>query len=590
MTELSEMALDPDVAAAPVATTHAHAHARSRAEQWAPLATGLLLALPVLLFDYPPMSDLPMHEATVGILRHFGDASMFPDGLYFRNLGHPNQLFHAVALLLSLVMRTETACKIVVAAAVAGLPVAAARLAAHLGASRWTAVIVAPLALGWLFFMGLVANLVGLALLLAVLPALDRFVQRPSAKGALRALGLAVVLYFAHEAVMFVYAGAALLFALAYPLRGRDALLRFAVFAGCVALTLAQLAYQAPLLARSLVATPTVWMPLGQKLVGMPGVLFGAYDLMESRVLFALTTLAVAALGLERWRARRAGASRASRAEATGGGGRLGRARALLHAYRFEAFAGSCMLAYLAYPLTLNGATYVYHRFLPPAFALGVIALAPRREISRTVEPSRRLHALTAFLALVLPLASLLIVLPAFAEESQNYRDVRRLSPHVTKGSAVMILAGTARTHGYVRATMGNSVVAERGGRSLFSFSESPIAPVMVRPAARWSEALSRIIPDNGRLCPAHDFKRFKYLMFHTNDVQLEYLMAQSLRPEARLVDVAGEWALFESTLDVVPLTAHDVRAPEPCPGDTLGVRLGKTAADLRRMTDTEAH
>jgi hypothetical protein len=585
MTELSEVALDPNAAAALAATTSVDTRARSRAEQWAPLATGLLLALPVLLFDYPPMSDLPLHEATVGILRHFGDASMFPDGLYFRNLGHPNQLFHAAALLLSLVMRTEVACKIVVAAAVAGLPVAAARLATHLGASRWTAVIVAPVALGWLFFMGLVANLVGLALLLAVLPALDRFVQRPSVKGALQGLGLAVVLYLAHEAVMFVYAGAALLFALAYPLRGRDALLRLAVFAGCVVLAVAQLAYQAPLLARSLVATPTVWMPLGQKLVGMPGALFGAYDLMESRVLFTLTALAVAALGVERWRAREPGASRV---EATGGGGRMAGARALLHAYRFEAFAASCMLAYLAYPVTLNGATYVYHRFLPPAFALGAIALAPRGR--RPVDRPRRLHPLTTFLAMVLPLASLLIVLPAFAEESQNYRDVVRLSPHVTKGSAVMILAGTARTHGYVRATMGNRIVAERGGRSLFSFSESPIAPVMVRPAARWSEALSRIIPDNNRLCPAHDFKRFKYLMFHTNDVQLEYLMAQSLRPEARLVDVAGEWALFESTLDVVPLTAHDVRAPDPCPGDTLGVRLGKSAADLRRMTDTEAH
>ncbi len=587
MTDLGERGFVSTPSAAPEPAAPPIAHARpglgERLARWAPVVAGVAIALPVLLSDYPPMADLPMHEASVGILRRFGDEAMFPRGLYFRNFGHPNQLFHAVALLLSFAFRTDTACKLVVAGAVGGLPVAAARLADHLGRSRWTALIVAPVALGWLFFMGLVANILGLTLLLAALPTLDRFMDRPSARGAVRALGLSLLLYFAHEAMMFLYAAAALLFALAYPLRSRDAALRLSVFVGSVVLTLAHLAYQAPILARSMVATPTVWLPVWLKITGLPGTLFGAYDLPESRVLLGLSVAAIGAMLVERWRERRARPVEA----------RVSSCRGRLHAYRFEAFAACCGVAYLAYPLTLNGATLVYQRFLSPAFVVAAIALSPRarRDSAGRAAPFA-LHPLTPFLASVLPVASLFVVLPAFAEQGQSYRDVRALLAHVAKGSAVIALGGGAREapHGFARATMANRVIAERGGRMLFSFSESPIAPVMVRPDLHWAEPIARIVPKETELCPAHDFKRFRYVLFRTNDVQLEYLLAQSLRPEARLVDVAGDWALFESTLDVVPLTSHDVRAPSPCPGGNLGARLGKTSAELRAQLDAAGH
>ena len=275
-------------------------------ERWAPYVTGVLLALPVLMADYPPMTDLPFHEASVSILRHFGDPSMFPPGLYFRNFGHPNQLFHLSAWLLSYVVSTTMACKLVVATAVATLPIASARLATHVGASRWTALVVAPVALGWLFFMGLVANILGLTLLLALFPTLDRFMQKPTPRGAAKAIGGAVLLYFAHEAIMFDYAAAALLFTLAYPLMSKATLARLSVFAFCVVITLAQLVYQAPLFTKSSNASKIVQTPIVAKITGLPGILFGAYDQGASRTLFALSAFALALLAIQRWREREA--------------------------------------------------------------------------------------------------------------------------------------------------------------------------------------------------------------------------------------------------------------------------------------------
>ena len=247
-----------------------------RLEAWAPFMAGAMLALPVLAFRYPPMGDLASHEALVSILRHFGDARYFPDGLYERNLGQPNQLFHAAAWLLSLGVRTDTACKLVVAATVLGTAVAAGHLASHLRVTRWAALLVAPLALGWMFRWGLVANMMGFALWLAALPRLDRLARDPTPAGALAATGLTVLLYLAHESSMLLYAVAAVVFAVQTPRRLRS----FALVAlpGAVAVLLAALyaVRSEPLKAASILAVGPMTMPLVDKVTGLPGALFSA--------------------------------------------------------------------------------------------------------------------------------------------------------------------------------------------------------------------------------------------------------------------------------------------------------------------------
>src|SRR5262249_30387630 len=140
------------------------------------------LALPTLLAHDLPTTDLPMHEAVVGILRHFGDAAYFPPNLYRLNLGHPNQLFHVSAWLLSYAFGARWACKLVVAFAQIAILESGARLADYLGRSRWAAVLLAPLALGFTYYWGLVANLLGFAAFFAAVPVLDRAAKVPTAR------------------------------------------------------------------------------------------------------------------------------------------------------------------------------------------------------------------------------------------------------------------------------------------------------------------------------------------------------------------------------------------------------------------------
>src|SRR5579859_6711725 len=114
------------------------AQTQSRAERWAPYVAGALFAIPVLVAKYPPMDDMPLHEASVGLWRHWSDPQFAPRGLYYLNLGHANQLFSLLVYALSYLVAIGTASKIVVAASVLVFPVAAAHFADHVDSPRWT--------------------------------------------------------------------------------------------------------------------------------------------------------------------------------------------------------------------------------------------------------------------------------------------------------------------------------------------------------------------------------------------------------------------------------------------------------------------
>src|SRR5207248_6559600 len=108
-------------------------------------------------------------------------------------------------------------------------------------------------------------------------------------------------------------------------------------------------------------------------------------------------------------------------------------AREWLHRYRFEVLAAGLMLAYFAFPANLNGATLVHQRFFAPAFGIIVVVAAPR---DLSVRPAR----LVQLLALVLPIATLLLVWPSFADSDREYRDLDAILARIDKGSSVMML------------------------------------------------------------------------------------------------------------------------------------------------------
>jgi hypothetical protein len=246
-----------------------------------------------------------------------------------------------------------------------------------------------------------------------------------------------------------------------------------------------------------------------------------------------------------------------------------------LRGHRFELVAACCAVAYLAFPaITSNGATYVYHRFLAPALALGFVSAAPR---------GVALHRVPRALCALLPAATLLVLWPAFVESTRNFDDLEALLPLIDKGSAVATISTAPNYNGYVRASLAVRAVTVRGGRMLYSFVESPIAPVRFARDKEWMNPIDRVEVDEHELCPAWDLTRFKYLLMITPQSELQYLATLALKPEAKLIATRGEWALFESQLPVVPVDAPDALAPALCLKDTIAARMDRELLEVSK-------
>jgi hypothetical protein len=547
-----------------------------RIEAIAPWVAGFLLALPTLVAFYPPMSDLPYHEAAIGILRHFGDTSMFPRGLYRYNLGEPNQLFHMAGWALSYVVSTRWAVKLVVAATIVAIPPCAARLARHVGASPLASLLVAPMAIGWLFYWGLIANLIGLAALLAVLPTLDRFARAPTTRGALRASSAVLLLYFAHEAMMFLYAGAALGLALVYPWSRKGTSLRLLPALLSAVVTVGQAKWQLRYMSATVGAVPRLWTSFGYKLRAIPNLISPASD---KAVLWAMSSLCGIALAALFWlRARERRSLPGAKPDMPG----LGRVRSALLAYRWELLAVACLGAYFAFPLTLNGATFVYHRWFPPGFAVLVIVAAPRDLFVR--EARIALVALPA-----LPMGTLLIAWSSFADSSRAYVALEPLLGRVELGSAVAGLelgpGDPSRTFSLGPAV--GRILATRGGRLVYAFTDSSISPVVTAKRYAWDESLIRVAFDSYAFRPAQDLYRFRYVLVRAGNPSLAVLAIRAMMPEAEYVAGVQEWLLFRSRVPVRSLLSRDFWLYGP-PPEAMRDRINALVA-AQREADKQA-
>jgi hypothetical protein len=109
-------------------------------------------------------------------------------------------------------------------------------------------------------------------------------------------------------------------------------------------------------------------------------------------------------------------------------------------------------------------------------------------------------------------------------------------------------------------------IVARLGGRSLFDYTESPVAPVHIRTDRFWNHLYERIDGHAYRFMPPFDLTRFRYAILHTTDASIAELVTLAMQPEARFVTRIGEWTLLESTLPLVPIDAPDALVPLPHP------------------------
>ncbi|MBK6693871.1 MAG: hypothetical protein IPG50_16940 [Myxococcales bacterium] len=515
-----------------------------RVERWLLLFVTLAVVVPVLAFPYPPMTDLPHHEAVVAILRHGGDAARYPPGIYVHNFGHPNQLFQLGAWLLSYAFGVPLACKLVVALAAAGVLWGGARLAKSLGASLLPVIALAPIATGFLFTMGLVNNLLGLALLLAVLPELDALVTTPSKTQLARVLLAGAALYVAHELMLFVFLAAAGLFAVVAPKEAtrRGRIFAFVLVLSFVSVAVTQLVLQESLKPLTLRASPNVFVPPWRKLASMAADLVGAHEAPLRYGLAFAMALGLLAVHLS----RHAPTERASLWE------------------RRHALVGALVFAwYLFAPADWNGATLVHHRFLAPSFFLLAIPLG-RRATPRLV-PS-----VVCGLA---GLSGIVATLPLFVESSRDRADVLSVLQTVPLGSAVVGLALQESKRPMALSALTSTSLAERGGRVHHGFVHSTVSPIMVAKDKQWGEAALRLKKNAFALLPAHDLTRFRYALLRSDDTRLLEMTVVALLPDAKLVSTEGAWALMESRHPIGPIDGGDMPVPEPRPA-SLGDKM----------------
>lgn len=529
-------------------------------DRFAPLVAGIALAIPTLAAYYPPMTDLGMHESVIGIMRHWGDEAYFPRDLYQLNLGHPNQLFHVSAWALSLIFDTRWACKIIIALSQILILHAGARFADHVGRSRWSALLLAPLALGFTYYWGLVANLVGYAALLYALPIFDRAAEKATVRLAVVSSALLVLLFYAHGSVFVAGAAALCFLTLCYPfsVRKTGARLLPAVFA--VVFQMAHYRWEAQFFTAGQVSAKTSYFTFAQKIVFLPNVLFGSHELSAQLLLLALAALGIVAMLVGRIQEARARSSAPADAEAPEPAAkttRLLRLQALLRRYRFEVLGLGFLLGYFVMPFNWRGATLLHERFLSPAWALLVVMVAPR--------VASRLARLAV---VVVPLGILFVSWPQFVDADRAQRDLAAIIEKVPTGSAVASCV-VDRTIAATRVfNMGISVarvVAVRGGRTSYSLTISPISPVQVQHPARWNEYEARVFRNGSfALRPTHDLDRFGWIIAQSRDPEARKYLIVALAPDAEHVDTRGEWLLFRSKHQLVPIDSGDVPLPRP--------------------------
>ncbi len=526
---------------------------RPAAQTLAPWIAGVLTAVPIVVVRYPPMGDLAMHEAQVAILRHLSDPTFVPPGLY-RFIGpQANQLFHLTALALSYVVPTALACKLVVAAAVLATPVLGARLLARRGLSTWPALALCPVVLGWMFTWGLVGSMLGFAVLLYALPALERLARRPSPRAAAAAALVTLLAFFAHASSALALAICASYFAIVRTRRWRagPSLLRGTPALVVLALGLAQGRVAAALRGAHMQSLGDEYgaEPLDRLRI-FAGAIFGGQDVGR---LAALGIVTCAALVASAWCASR---------------GREVPLRLALWRHRYAVLAATFFFLYLGFPMTYGGNTLLAHRFLAPMCACLVVACACA---------ARRASRLSAALAVAAPAVLVVFAAPSFVSSDARFRALDEVIAFIPNNTAVAQLDLTLRPPGLVAPVVGAAgrVQAERGGRMLFAFTDNPPNPVYLRPGASWDEPVARLSRAPFAFIPAHDLRRFAFVLVHDPQRDAQELIGAAFEPEGEVVARRGDWMLVRSRLAVLPIDGPDVPVPS-APPETLGARVAR--------------
>lgn len=475
----------------------------------------LLSVAPIWVGHYLPMTDLPQHVAQLSIWQRWDDPSFGYQEIYRSNSLLAHRLVATVVLGLAHLLPLMVAVKVLVSAAVLGLPLVCLLWLRELDGDPWWVFSVFPAAYGFSFYLGFLHFVVGIPVALLVLLAAYRFSQRPSLR-----LGLALVaglygLFFSHVILLGLtglVAGGMMLVG-AHNRRARWAGL------GCLASVL-------PLIVTWLVLTrlgeqsstpvETIWEFSLERLLVSPRFVVGEFEGMGhwwvGLVLMACPWLA---------------------------GGRPSRRpqRWLL----FSVAAGLFALA----PSTFMGTGFLYHRFavffvpgLLLAFERGARASALRRGAVPTVAA-----------------LSLLALTPRFMSFNEEAKDFDQVLAAMEPQRKVLSLVYDSSSESFSSLPFlhfGAWYQVEKGGVVDFSFAEFFANPFRYRPEH------DPPLPESFEWAPIqfdwhrHGGDRYDYYLMRIDPARPPPSPFRGATDRIEPLASAGRWLLFERTDSVL--------------------------------------
>jgi hypothetical protein len=166
----------------------------------------LAAIVPIWRVRFLPLLDLPNHLAAVHIWHNFDAPWSRAKEFYELSLKPaPYCAYHVLTHVLAFVTGLENANRLVLSGYVVAIPAAALWWTRRTRRSPWFSVLTFPLAFSLSWACGFLPFLVGFALLLLGVAALDAFVERPTFRRAVAVVLLSVGCGLGHPLILFAY-------------------------------------------------------------------------------------------------------------------------------------------------------------------------------------------------------------------------------------------------------------------------------------------------------------------------------------------------------------------------------------------------
>lgn len=516
-------------------------------------ASVYVIAVPLAVVRYPPMTDLPFHAAETAAFRHYLDPAWhFREQFTLQPLAVPYMSMYALGALLMLVLPPVAAVKVAAAAMLALLPAGLAVL--FHGLKRSPLLGVLGLLLVWcnlthwgflnhMGALGLFAMVVGLTLLL---------LERPS-RGRQIALALALIALLFTHIFRFPFALAAVVGTAIVVFPATRRLRPIALpLAPSLALFAAWLAVRTDTLHAAPIAPALHWERLGE----VPSLLFTSFtDPAEAAAAgraarFVLATLLVCAAGAA---ARLAGAGAEAAPSPAGAGADAARSPATdapqrsfarLAALVPVACAAVFLGLFLSLPLQIGLWWYVYPREIVAALflALGAFPDLPR-------SPWLKVPAVLALSAAAVSLGA--VVRDNYRRFDQSTRDFDAIIARIPQAPRLLYLVfdhggSTRTTTPFIHLPAW--VQATRGGWLSFHFAVWDASPVAYRPREEPGAVVPPPTPLRWEWTPERfDVRRdgafFDWFLVRRR-AGANHLFAKD--PSIVAVDHVGDWWLYQ--------------------------------------------